>query len=534
MEENGCKHTPTATTDHLISRYSRQMLVPCVGLDGQVLLSQSSVLVIGAGGIGSTVLMYLAGAGVGHIGVLDFDIIETSNLHRQIIHDSASVKTKKCDSAVARMKALNPLIRCSAIDIKLTTDNAIDNFKEFDVIVDATDNFEARYIINDACVLLGKPLVSGSAVGMEGQITVLAPRIGPCYRCLYPKPSLLEGCRSCANAGVLGPVPGLIGCLQAVEAIKVLQSYDVRVNVAEAARRHYQHTSHVSLSRNDTDDEECVDGNRYLSTDNDKGSNSHKLIGSSQIRKSEKNRKDICPLIGKQLLYDAASGEFHNFLLPPRNSLCAVCGDTPKIRSMDDTKENLRQYAEQASQVAPNMALPETNSITIEAYNDLCISGKKHVMIDVRNSIQYNILSFNWYMKKEKGSLQLESQETNKFEKQSILKNAANLSTIKDSVKVCHCPLSELKKTLENNGGINVLQDKLLIFTTDSFSSEQVIQNIVDLMENKNEPLYVICRRGIDSVFATQLLLKNGFNAINIIGGLTAWHDIVDNDFPMY
>jgi molybdopterin/thiamine biosynthesis adenylyltransferase len=122
------------------------------------------------------------------------------------------------------------------------------------------------------------------------------------------------------------------------------------VDVAEAARKLYQHTSHVSLSRNDTDDEKCVDG-RYPNVDNDKGSNSCMLIGSSEIRKSVKNRKNISPLIGKQLLYDAASGEFHNFLLPPRNSLCAVCGDTPKIRSMDDTKENLRQYAEQASQV---------------------------------------------------------------------------------------------------------------------------------------------------------------------------------------
>jgi rhodanese-related sulfurtransferase len=176
-------------------------------------------------------------------------------------------------------------------------------------------------------------------------------------------------------------------------------------------------------------------------------------------------------------------------------------------------------------QVAPNMALPETNLITIEAYNDLCISGKKHVMIDVRNSIQYDMLSFKWYMLAEK-EMQLERQETNKFEKQSILENQ---TMIKGCVKVCHCPLSELKKTLENNEGIRVLQDKFQISIGEVYSSEQA-----SFIHYGNEPLYVICRRGIDSVFATQLLIKNGFNAINIIGGLTAWHDMVDNKFPMY
>jgi rhodanese-related sulfurtransferase len=178
------------------------------------------------------------------------------------------------------------------------------------------------------------------------------------------------------------------------------------------------------------------------------------------------------------------------------------------------------------------MALPETNLITIEAYNKLCISGKNHIMIDVRNSIQYNMLSFQWYMNKEEENLQFESLEMNTNEKRSSPGSAANSSIIKDCVKVCHFPLSELKKTLQNNGGVKVLQGR--------FKDLAEVEDIRcedgnrDFIENLNESVYVICRRGIDSVFATQLLLKNGFNAINVVGGLTAWHDVVDKNFPMY
>lgn len=198
-------------------RYSRQMLVPQLGgVDGQAMLSRSKILVVGAGGIGSTVIMYLAGAGVGQIDILDFDIVEESNLHRQIIHthEGAQRKQLKAESACQRVRDLNPHIQTSPILQRLTSENSQELILGYDVVVDATDNYDARYAISDGCVALGVPLVSGSAgrvfrflgdisvVGIEGQITVFpCDRISPCYRCLYPTPSVAEGCRSCANAG---------------------------------------------------------------------------------------------------------------------------------------------------------------------------------------------------------------------------------------------------------------------------------------------------------------------------------------------
>lgn len=205
-------------------RYSRQILVPQFGgIESQVRLSLSRVGVVGAGGIGSTVLLYLAGCGVGEIVVIDHDRVEESNLHRQIIHRMSEAETgqQKALSACERIKELNPLVKSIPIIEKVTSENALDLLRDCHVVIDATDNYEARYAINDACVQLGIPLVSGSAgnllylfiylyhlfflcvVGMEGQVTVLpCDGLSPCYRCLYPKPSQAEGCRSCANAGI--------------------------------------------------------------------------------------------------------------------------------------------------------------------------------------------------------------------------------------------------------------------------------------------------------------------------------------------
>ena len=170
----------------------------------------------------ASVILYLAACGVGHLSIVDFDEVDTSNLHRQVIHKSCDVGMNKAESACIAVKDLNPTIHCEAVKMPLTTSNARELVSNHDCVVDASDNPLTRYLINDACVLGGKPLVSGSAMGTEGQLSVYNYKGGPCYRCLYPKPNASEGCKSCADNGVLGPVPGLIGILQAVETIKVI------------------------------------------------------------------------------------------------------------------------------------------------------------------------------------------------------------------------------------------------------------------------------------------------------------------------
>jgi len=206
-----------------IERYSRQLLLQDgFGVKGQGKLLSSSVLVVGAGGIGSTLLLYLAASGVGKISVMDFDKVDRSNLHRQVIHQDTNTGLNKAVSACQAMKALNPTIDCTPIEDVITFENAYQIISRHDCVVDASDNPRTRYLINDACVLSGKPLVSGSAMGTEGQLTVYDQKSGPCYRCLYPKPNTKEGCKTCSDNGVLGPVPGLIGVLQATEVLKVL------------------------------------------------------------------------------------------------------------------------------------------------------------------------------------------------------------------------------------------------------------------------------------------------------------------------
>lgn len=219
--------SPLAPVDELsrdqVERYSRQLLLQeGFGVAGQRTLLSSSVLVVGAGGIGSTVLLYLGASGIGRIGVVDFDGVETSNLHRQVIHSSQNVGVNKAVSACRAILDLNPTIQCQAIPSALTHENALELIQQYDCVVDASDNPKTRYLINDACVLAGKPLVSGSAIGTEGQLTVYNWQDGPCYRCLYPKPNATAGCSTCSDNGVLGPVPGLVGVLQAVETIKIL------------------------------------------------------------------------------------------------------------------------------------------------------------------------------------------------------------------------------------------------------------------------------------------------------------------------
>jgi adenylyltransferase/sulfurtransferase len=212
-----------ALSNEEIRRYSRHLIMPEVGMAGQRRLKQGSVLLIGTGGLGSPLALYLAAAGVGHIGLIDFDVVDESNLQRQIVHGSATVGLAKIESARQRLHDLNPHIEISSFETQLSSANAMELMRPFDVIVDGTDNFPTRYLSNDAAVMLGKPNVYGSIFRFEGQATVFSPKDGgPCYRCLYPEPPPPGLVPSCAEGGVLGVLPGVIGTIQATEAIKLL------------------------------------------------------------------------------------------------------------------------------------------------------------------------------------------------------------------------------------------------------------------------------------------------------------------------
>ena len=212
---------PELTTDDL-SRYSRHLILPEVGMDGQRRLKAARVLCVGTGGLGSPLALYLAAAGIGTLGLVDFDVVDASNLQRQIIHSTKDIGRKKLDSAEEKLLALNPALNVVKHDTMLSSANALDIIKDYDIVADGTDNFPTRYLVNDACVLLGKPNVYGSIFRFEGQASVFATEKGPCYRCLYPEPPPPGLVPSCAEGGVLGILPGLVGVIQATEAIKLI------------------------------------------------------------------------------------------------------------------------------------------------------------------------------------------------------------------------------------------------------------------------------------------------------------------------
>src|ERR1700724_1390360 len=212
----------TTLSNEEILRYSRHLIMPEVGMDGQLKLKNAKVLLIGTGGLGAPLGLYLAAAGVGRLGLVDFDVVDFTNLQRKVTFGSDDVGKPKAEAARARLSNMNPDIRIETFETKLTSDNALQLFKNFDVIVDGTDNFPTRYLVNDACILLGKPNVYGSIFRFEGQATVFGMPDGPCYRCLYPEPPPPGLVPSCAEGGVLGVLPGIVGSIQAMETIKLI------------------------------------------------------------------------------------------------------------------------------------------------------------------------------------------------------------------------------------------------------------------------------------------------------------------------
>jgi sulfur-carrier protein adenylyltransferase/sulfurtransferase len=211
----------TLSKDEIL-RYSRHLIMPEVGMEGQIKLKNAKVLLVGAGGLGAPLGLYLAAAGVGKIGIVDFDVVDFTNLQRQVIHGTKDVGRKKLDSAFDSMRDINPNVHIDRYDVALSSENALDIIAGYDMVVDGTDNFPTRYLVNDACVILKKPNVYGSIFRFEGQATVFATENGPCYRCLYPEPPPPGLVPSCAEGGVLGILPGIIGLVQATEAVKLI------------------------------------------------------------------------------------------------------------------------------------------------------------------------------------------------------------------------------------------------------------------------------------------------------------------------
>src|SRR6266436_17347 len=218
--QTGAKPATNLSNEEIL-RYSRHLIMPEVGMEGQLKLKNAKVLLIGTGGLGAPLGLYLAAAGVGRLGLVDFDVVDFTNLQRQVVYGSDDVGKPKTEAARERLSNLNPDIQIATFETKLTSENALELFKDFDVIVAGTDNFPTRYPLNDACILRGKPIVYGSIVRFEGRATLVGMPEGPCYRCLYPEPPPPGLVPSCAEGGVLGVLPGIVGSIQAMEAIKL-------------------------------------------------------------------------------------------------------------------------------------------------------------------------------------------------------------------------------------------------------------------------------------------------------------------------
>ena len=318
-----------------ILRYSRHLILPEVGMEGQLKLKQAKVLMVGAGGLGAPLGLYLAASGVGRIGIVDFDVVDFTNLQRQVIHGTKDVGRKKLDSAAESMQDINPYLQVDKFEVAITSENALDIIKDYDMVIDGTDNFPTRYLINDACVLLQKPNVYGSIFRFEGQSTIYGYpggtidgkkyEKGPCYRCSYPEPPPPGLVPSCAEGGVLGILPGIIGLVQATEAVKL-------------------------------------------------------ILGIGE------------PLIGRLMLYDALAMRFREMKVR-RNPECPVCGDNPTIKELIDYHQfcgvpNPKDAAPEETHLPGFVSDTEIDAVALKAKLD---RGDKFQFIDVREPHEYQI-----------------------------------------------------------------------------------------------------------------------------------------------
>lgn len=428
-----------------MQRYSRQMLVKEFGAAAQQRLRDARVLVIGAGGLGSPVALYLAAMGVGNLSIVDDDRVDSSNLHRQVLHDESQLHELKARSAQRRLRLINPLVQCEPIAARFSASNAAKLVARHDVVIDASDNVGTRYLVNDACAAAAKPLVSGSAIGMEGQVTVFTYRHATgCYRCLYPSPPHSQP-MSCAENGVIGVVPGVIGCLQAMEAVKLI------TGVGE-------------------------------------------------------------PLVGVQCLYDAYDGQFRRLKLPShRRPECPACGSSAASPIQADGSHSIGpvdvqlfyegggscgDYEAEAAAAASRLVANQRISIEdFAAVRRAAAIGSpatsktdNYILLDVRPKTQFDMVHF---------------------------------------AEAIHVPFDRFTKQKPSADTLARMLQAVQIGTPESKEG--------DPPSTKIPSVYVICRRGIDSVAATEWLLQSGVEcALNVDGGYTAYAAQVDPAFPIY
>lgn len=358
--------------------------------------------------LGCPSALYLCGAGIGHIGIVDYDEVELNNLHRQIVHQEKNIGIPKATSIKEHLQTLNSTIKVTEFIEQLNSQNALEIISQYDIVLDATDNVASRYLLNDACVLSGKPLVSGSALKFEGQLTVYNYLDGPCYRCLFPRPPPPETVSNCLDAGVIGAITGVIGTLQALEAIKI-------------------------------------------------------IVGMKNC------------LSSRLLLFDGTTSTFRNIKLRGKSSKCEICAEPRKLNTLIDYEQFCGMRASDKN--LKLSLLPEDQRISVQALKEKRQSNSKHLLIDVRTE--------------------------NEFE-------------------ICHLDSSE-------NYPIKIFQEP----------SNEEKQNLIDRIKNEEiAEVYVICRRGNDSQIAAQKLIddliETGVRVNDIVGGLHAWTDLIDINFPKY
>jgi adenylyltransferase and sulfurtransferase len=474
----------------LVSRYSRQMLVPSFGPHAQASLASLCVLVVGAGGLGCPVALYLAGAGVGRLVLVDDDIVTPSNLHRQVAftEEDARAGRSKADALARSCTALNGLVRCEAVVGRFGPGTAAGLVDRADVIVDATDNPGTRYLLNDAAVLAGKPVVSGAALGADGQVSVYgwaasvggdgegrsaAP--GPCYRCLFPTPPPATATGSCADSGVLGPITGIIGCLQALEVLKI---------AADLARTR-------------------------LSSGAGRTSTTAPATGSSPTLG--------LPLAGTLLLLDGAESRFRSVRMRGRSPACAVCGDAPTIRSVEESARWLAENgvasveggpacAPAASVAADTVPYVDARAFR-EAVEGQCRGRSGEEAVAVPTSPPSPLL--------------LDVREPLQFE-MAHLRGTRNI------------PLADMRAAVEGCAGDEgAAKEALLALVAARCGADEL---------GGGRAVHVICRRGVDSVDAARLLrMVAGLDAYDVRGGLQAYADMQRRDgvedgrrFPHY
>lgn len=489
-------------TSAQIARYSRQLILSDFGgADAQRRLLASSVLIIGAGGLGSPVALYLAAAGVGRLVIVDGDRVDESNLHRQVIHTEARAGEWKAESAREACRAINSGIRVEAVCQRLSEANAVQLVSGIDLVIDASDNVPTRYLCNDAAIACGKPLVSGSALRLEGQVSVFGLHGGPCYRCLYPTPPPAASVTNCSDGGVIGALVGVIGSIQALEAIKILAGL---VPPPDAST---PHSAILSAQSNGFDP-----------------------LAAAATHSTLNNRL---------LLFDGASASFRSVKLRPRQRDCPVCGDSPSI-----TRETLLQRSidyqhfcgssfHDGPRKIPTAA--RVQHVSVHEYRDAVQSAKADsspppLLLDVREPVQYRICALPNAVNVPLRVL--------KREMPAWLKQMLHPSSTQQSAPDVHSLTSHPAAA---NGAAPPVAASA---TTASASAPRAI--------------YVMCRRGIDSVAATRLLLDeieaeskhseqdaSESNASadvassrpiirNVSGGLQAWTDKIDPSFPLY